>query len=317
MGRGLALVLRSPDDGTVAVRENFRLDGQDLVLRTGSEDRPTGFVEGLLVGQDGTRLEKPSIRVWNPETYRMAAAEFRGERFRVGPMPPGEYVLCAGAEGFPESLVLVQVEPYSTRDVGTLSLDWPGWIEVHLDCPGITLGPEEVVFTALFRDGGQWGALRDGPAAEKPPRGMCALGASIAEPLPPRGRSRPLAPGRYLLRTQHSSGVAPDVQVEVLPRRTTEVELALLPATTRTLVVKVAESDPAIRMKLKVNSCVGSYCWEYENAYRSRHNNFVFVVEGLVPDSYRVEASSPSSGRLVSEFEVLDLRPSPDVMLEF
>lgn len=81
--------------------------------------------------------------------------------------------------------------------------------------------------------------------------------------------------------------------------------------------MQVPESDPAIHMRPNVTSKDGSFSWDRDNVYRARKNIFAYDVEGLRPGSYRVVATSPSSGRLEAELEVLDLLPAPIVTLEF
>jgi len=314
-----AFVLRSPADGAVVVREDFRLDGSEIDLRLRPEDRPTGFLEGLLVGPQGELLRDARVEVcrsWSiidRQAWLEANTGQSGGRFRLGPLSPGEYVLVASSEGLPALELRTRVESHATRYLGTLCLEAPGWIAVDVVHPGVTLGPTEVVSTVLRRDGiHPSGSIRNGPGSAMPPTGMCGFGASLLEALPPRGRSRDLAPGRYVLSTRDRRWAASDVCVDVLPGRTTWVEVTLVPATTRTIEVLVPETAPFVRLDLKVSSSDGKTCWDEEVTCRARGGRFVHDVQGLLTGTYRLEARSPGGGRLEAEFQVLDLgRASP------
>ncbi len=310
---GLAFLLRSPDGSTVALREDFRLDGREIDLRVGPEDRATAFVEGRLVGPGGSILRDPKFGAWSelPSSYRL---EWEGDRFRLGPFVPGKYSLSALVERLPPLVRVLTVEADGVRDLGTLQLEPPGWIRVNLAHPGIELGWKDMVRTELLLDGRiRMGSVRNGPAAEETPVGMCAFATPLR--LPPRSLSEPLVPGRYLLRTHHERGFAPDVTVDVVPGETTEVDLTLVPATRRTLVLRVPPEDPAIRLGLRITSEDGAFTMEREHGYRSKLG-FVEDVDGLLPGRYRVEIRSPTRGAMAAGFEVLDLSDAPVVQLD-
>jgi hypothetical protein len=113
-----------------------------------------------------------------------------------------------------------------------------------------------------------------------------------------------------VLRARRLDRMIRDTRVEVTAGEVTEVELEIVPSTTRTFVARVPTEDPATRLAFRVTSTDGAFVWEYENTYRRQHS-FAVGVEGLVPGDYRLEARSPraATGVLVHAFSVLDLHP--------
>jgi hypothetical protein len=286
-GPAFLLVARSPDASTSFVFEDFTLDGSEIVLRT---ERAGGFpreyVEGEVYGPDGRVPLGAKIGTYSDETHESSAAEVTGTSFRLGPLRPGRHVLSVEAEGMPLRRMPIQIAENALTDLGAIRLESPGWIQVRLG--GAVPPQDERVITSTWRDG-IWSGGVTSNAGES-------------------GRSGPRAPGRYLLRTQHSRWMAPDTRVDVVAGQVTEAELTLVPATTRTFVVRVPAEDPATRLSMRVTSRDGAFVWEHENTYRSR-DRFAFDVEGLVPGSYRLEARTRRAvtGVLVHEFAVLDL----------
>ncbi|HEX6883078.1 MAG TPA: carboxypeptidase-like regulatory domain-containing protein [Planctomycetota bacterium] len=315
LGRSFALVLRSPDGLVVALREDFVLDGSELVLQLRAEDRPTSFLAGELSGPLGEELANGRLS-FRRNGLASIQAELRGGRFRVGPLAPGEYSLSASADGYPWLSDECSVEAYTTLDIGALRLAPPGWIRVRIAHPGVELGERDLVLTHVLACGRSWRAgIRNGPMAETPLTGGCAF---ASQELPPRGLSRPLAAGRYLLRTQDRRWAAPDVWVDVSPGRIAELEITLVPATVRTLVLRLPDGDPSIRAWLGVTSADGEYRYERWNTHRGK-SGFGFDVDGLLQGTYSLEARSGSGRTLVGSFEVFAVEParSEPIRLDF
>jgi hypothetical protein len=289
-GPAFLLVARSPDASTSFVFEDFTLDGSEIVLRT---ERAGGFpreyVEGEVYGPDGRVPLGAKLGTYSDETHESSAAEITGSSFRLGPLRPGRHMLYAVVEGLPPLRMPLEIAAGVVTDVGALRLEEPGWIQVYLR--GAVPSRHELVVASLWRDG----SIRSG--------GVRSNGGES-------GRSEPLAPGAYVLRARRRGWMIPDTLVEVVAGQVTEAELTIVPATTRTFVVRVPAADPATRLSLCVTARDGAFVWEHENTYRGR-DNFTFDVEGLAPGDYRLEARSPrtATGVLVHEFTVHDLHP--------
>jgi hypothetical protein len=300
-----ALVARAPDGGIVALREAFRLDGRELLVRLRPEERPSGYLEGTLLGPGGAPLEQAYVEAESADELHCVEAVRSGDRFRIGPLVPGGHTLHASVGGGPELVVSALVSANATNDIGILRFEPPGRIHVRLAHPGIEFGASDVVYTQLLCDGLHWiGSVRNGPAAARTD-GLCAY-ASLAPP----GESGELAPGRYLLMTYDAHGFAPDVFVDVFSGRTTEVALTLVPAVRRAFLLRVPDWDPAVRLPVGVTANAGGFEWEDEEEFRST-NGFLHSVVGLVPGRYHLEARSPSGIAFGHEFEVVAGEPDP------
>lgn len=289
-GPSFVLIARSTDASTSFVFEDFTLDGGEILLRPElAGGFPREYVEGEVIGPDRRVPFGARIGTYSDETFESSAAELTDSSFRLGPLRPGRHVLYVNAEGFPLQRTSLEIVAGIVTHVGVIPLVAPGWIQVGLG--GAVPPPHELVVASLWRDG----SIRSG-----------GVRANAGE----NGRSEPLAPGTYVLRARRRGWMISDTRVEVVAGQITEVELVIVPATTRTFVVHVPAEDPATRLFMHVTTGDGTFVWTHENTYRGR-DNFTFDVEGLVPGAYRLEARSPraATGVLVHEFEVLDLHP--------
>lgn len=285
-GPAFSLVARSPDRSVVAVHEDFQLDGREVVVRVGPGDRASGFVEGVLVGPDGDAPIGSFATVGSARGFDCLSAELTGARFRLGPLRAGEHLMSAGAEGFGRLHGPLALVADATLDLGTLTLDRPGWIEVRSSVRGATPRPDEVVLIGLWRDG-KWRA-----------GGIRTLAEAV--------RSDVLAPGRYLLRTRGMRHRAADRVVEVRSGETTAIELELVPATERVLALRVPSGDPSTHVRLRVLDAAGNTVEDDELTYREL-DCFWRGVLGLTGGTYRVEAHSPTGRSLLGELFVPDL----------
>ncbi len=291
-----ALSVRSPASvhpPVVVIREDFGLDGGELELRLRPEDWPTAFLEGQWLGPHSPE-ERLLCRA--PEGTEEQDAVFTGDRFRIGPLPAGEYELVACRDNYLSFPFAATTVPSTTRDIGPLKLDSLGFVAVTLERGGVELDADYPVITDLYRDGLRCGRVYNHVL----PWGMCGLAAMVPIEL---GRSQPLVAGRYLLRTHGPSWFAHDRLIEVVGERTTEVVLRLEPATTRTFVVRVPDRDPSIRAHLVIDLRDGTRFSEAENVNR-RGGSFTFDVASLIVASYRVRATTPAGSRWEGEFEV-------------
>ena len=129
------------------------------------------------------------------------------------------------------------------------------------------------------------------------------------------GRSEPLAPGSYLLRTRERRWYAPDARVEVESGRTARVEVVLQPATTRTFVMRVPKRDPSTRVHLRIATPDGATFSEHECVFRSK-DRFVIDVLGLPPGRYRASALSPAGLACSTVFAVTILAEVEELELQ-
>ena len=303
-GPAFLLVLRPPDESFAVVREDFLLESE-IVLRLRTGDRPSSFVEAVLLGPGGRSLEDAELSTSPEFPWSYFSAERTGDRFRLGPLPPGEHLLRATAPECPPIVFSRHLGPDATLDLGLLTFERPGWIEIDLRDERVARASDERVISRILSEGVHGcGHVYSGALPSN--EGMCGLAALIPRPPIEVGRSTPLAPGRYLLRTIDRRWHAPDRFVDVVADRATSVVLTLEPATTRTFAVRVPSRDPSTRASLRVESRDGSIVREEECIFRKK-DSFVLDVYGLPLGHYRIEARTPAGLRREYAYEVTSL----------
>ena len=283
------LALRAPEEQSgdpALVLEDFRVGDEALVLRVMDAWRPSAFVEGRLVAADGAPLVEAQV-IFEATVDDFPYLPDADGRFRIGPLRTGEYWLHADAEGRGE----VRTPRFAlafgeTKDVGELVLERCGWIRVHAVAMGGGALPAGTVLdeVALLRDGERWGEIS-------------------LEDL--QGRSDPLGAGTYVVHARERSWCAADVEVELRPGATAEIELAFEPATQRRIDVVFADGVPAGLLYLRALDADGRVF--EERHYREVEGRYTAWLGGLLLGSYSIEARAPDGRSATGELCVLDL----------
>lgn len=296
------LVVRSPDERELALREGFRLGPDEAELRLRSDERVPGFLQGTLVVPEGALPPGARVEACSEDGFERCEARLAGAAFRLGPLRPGRHVLTATVEGFAPTRLAARVLASATTELGEWRLEPPGWIAARFELAGFALGADEVLSTVLLRDGelpsgALLGRLAEPAASDRVPHAD--------------GRSEALAPGRYVLRTRGAAWRAADRVVEVLPGRTTEVSLALVRATERRLRVRLPASDPSTHVHLTLLDAGGLVIQEEELTTRREGGLFETRARALTRGVYSVEVRSPAGLLGHRRFEVVYLRDEP------
>lgn len=262
-------------------------DSQDLVIRVPSVAKPTVYLTGRMLNEDGKPVETGFIRLYDRQggfQQRQLTLEAATGRFKAGPFPPGEY--------------RVQVQANSTRvlrtdwkklthdetlDLGVIRLQRPGFLQVTLAGKAELL-PEKGSFRILD------------PAK--------AYVQSIWIRERNALRSKPLAPGIYYLQVLGKEFLCDLRRFEIQPAEETRVEVPLAKGTPVVLEF-VLHTDVGIAVPGGGASPWESTHVEIQNdsgrrilagtpyAPRLGPPKFVFAVQ---PGKYRINATH-SSGR--------------------
>src|SRR5690606_16598217 len=145
---GLSIPLAIPGSAVVHARQ------EPWVVPVPDAARATAFVEGHLVDAAG----RPAIagcsisvqghgRIARPGAS-MAAAETDATdgRFRLGPLPPGEYVLhFVDRERFTFEVADIVLRPHATTELGPVQKPAPGTFSVELKAEGGVLRADVMV----------------------------------------------------------------------------------------------------------------------------------------------------------------------------
>ena len=284
------LALRAPEEeygDPVLVLEDFQVGDEALILRAMDARRPSAFIVGRLVDADGAPvLEVELMHFPSGGGEPLAHVPDADGRFRIGPLRPGEYWLHAWAPGPLEGhMPQFALQADETKDVGNLVLERCGWMRVR----------------AVAKGGG---ALPAGTVLEDVALGEEDSGRRISfEGL--QGRSGPLGVGTYLVRARGGSWCAPDVEVEVRPGATAEIELAFEPATERRIDVVFADGVPTNLLYLRALDADGQVF--DERHYREVEGRYTAWLGGLLLGSYSIEARAADGRSASGELRVLDL----------
>ena len=294
-----ALAVRAPEERfgvPVAVVDDFELGQDDLVITIRDADHPTAFLTGRVAAADGRVLVQPLV-VYDSGfagTSLGVTPDAEG-RFRIGPLRPAVYALVAQAAEMGELRVpAFELAAREEKNVGELVLEPPGTIHVRLNVAE-GAAPLEGIHTDLFWD-------------SKLSREL--VGRLVYSGLD--GTSAKLGRGRYRLHTRSSKWHTSDQEVEVVPGTISEVELALQPATSRTLSFRVPTGDASVRLDLRVRDERGDVVEDYTGPMRNAMRNgdaFGLIIGGLVPGAYSFEARTDNGRSAAGSFDVLDLEP--------
>jgi RNA polymerase sigma factor (sigma-70 family) len=299
------IAVRSPADiwgAPVVLVEDFQPGQTDIVVRVPDNAHPTAYVSGRVRASDGRALAQAQV------TY-VATATGSGfgvfpdteGRFRIGPLRPGAYELELTAQGLGTLHRRgLELAPGQELELGWLTLDPAGQIVVQAFAPAGTPLPERV-YVQLLLDGAHEGSIEI--------QGL-------------EGRSQPLGPGRYTLRTRGWSWYAPETEVELAPGETRTLELPFQPATNRLLRFVPPAGDGATSLQLVVRDESGATVCDFGGFQQSlgpmnvQDGAFGIGVGGLLPGRHTFEARTDTGRTANGSFDVLDLSPSSEA-LEF
>jgi hypothetical protein len=263
------------------------------LIRVPDEARPSSFITGAVVDSEERPIGGATVAVAGRTNYpgTWPTSEEATGRFKVGPVPPGEYMVMISARGFPDwQLADLTVRARETRDLGYVRMLKGGTVAVTLVSEDATLGRLPL---RVLRDGHLvttlWLEDRRGRSPELPPgpHGLQVWG---------RGFSCEVIP--FEVRTGE------ETKVEVRPRRgvarKVRFEVDDPGATSRWLhvVVRDAAGKTCIDHHASSN---GSEPLDYELAY--------------APGEYTVEATTRSGRRGTASFRVDAEAPGETVVV--
>jgi hypothetical protein len=107
----------------------------DVLLTVTSTSKPTAYVLGKVVDEDGKALGGVQIWAHNEGTLQSSGAMTDKEEgsFQVGPMPAGTYSISLSRKDFPGwNLDAIDIAPDERRDVGTITIPARGRFELVL-----------------------------------------------------------------------------------------------------------------------------------------------------------------------------------------
>jgi hypothetical protein len=244
----------------------------EILITVRAADLPAGFITGTVVGPDAAPCTGIGIRPTSPD--HRASSQFVADpntaAFRVGPLPPGTWLLtiqapgCASLQTKPKRL-----EQNETWDLGTLRLQQPGVLEIQAErSDGSDLAS---LVWQIASDRGvpvTWAHLRSGSA-----------------------RVETLAPGRYVLQATGEQLAHALHPFEIVARQLTRLEVRMEPALSFNLSIATPPADRSRRVRVIVRDAAGKPVADQwlQRAWETKPFEGTL---GLRPGSYRAEAES-------------------------
>jgi hypothetical protein len=299
VGSAYSVSVFEPDakGASLARVDGILADSPETIIRVHDSLRPTAFVVGVVLDSSGEPVSGASIsaRRKADEPAPIQLSETSSGRFKLGPIPPGLYVVDVSARGYAGvSIGPRAIEPRETWDLGQIRLTAPGTLVVHL------------TRSDKARLGTVWAFCR-----------MIGVGGhqhlDIGEDA--AARSSALGPGRYELHVDGLDIVSAKRDFEIRAGETTSLDVVLQVG----LEVRIRFSDPAglalaERLHARVLDASNNVVGE---ADLSRHRAFpIEWALGLQPGAYRVEAASPDGTRTASAPLTLSANRSQAAQIE-
>ncbi|TAH39309.1 MAG: sigma-70 family RNA polymerase sigma factor [Planctomycetota bacterium] len=149
--------VRPPEGGVfpVAVQTGVRPDGAELLFLIAAAQRPSVRLRGRIVDGPQGLSAAVTMHPWRhgASVSPIETPAATGE-FELGPYPPGEWNLIVRPASGPElRLGPKELHPHDTWDLGTIRIDPPGSLRVHLDLPPEL--PADQVFLQVYQLGSQ------------------------------------------------------------------------------------------------------------------------------------------------------------------
>lgn len=113
---------------------DVRPSATGLTIRVPSDRRPTGWVTGSVLDSDGAPVCGARVYVWHVDTWVLpdATTDETSGSFRVGPLPPGRYILEVDYQKLARTRFgTFDLHADETVDFGTRTLEAPGSVIVE------------------------------------------------------------------------------------------------------------------------------------------------------------------------------------------
>ena len=256
----------------------------ELLITVPEENLPTAFLAGAVVDGAGKPLGGAQVAVARgvdfSTPYRFADPETG--RFRVGPLPPGDWEVTISAKGLPPvSLGRRRLEAGDEVDLGVIALREGGTVEARI-------------------------RREDGKPLNRPWGEVLAGDGAVAAQFHSEGgvgRAGPVAPGSYLLRVEETVSAEETllalVPVEVRAGERTSVDVTLLLVGRRSFRARTADGgEPEGKVRLRVRDAGGrwvrTFTWNLPTSLPLPSGSY--VVEAETEGGLRGEASFAVGG---------------------
>ena len=290
-----------PRPDYVASVKSVEAGAGEVLLRLAQGSRADGFLFGRFEDRAGRVAGQERVRVLLNTTGRpVARAEVEDGAFRIGPVPPGVYILWFVA-GNTQVLSSGPVELAAGQelDLGTLATALPGSLIVDVTlAAGVEGSLDHIdVLVIDFKNMNLIRLVHDGTTL----------------------RSDEVSPGRYNLMVAEMDVAVDEASFEVRAGEETRIQAELVPATRRTFEVRAAAAaEPFDSIRIVVRSPSGETVFDMSRAARDlERDGSIHFEQGFPRGTSEVKFETDSGLSAIYRVEIIDVEdedPSPIVV---